>query len=557
MNDSRHCTDPGVIQDALRRVLESRGFDASERNRQFLAYAVEETLEGRGDRIKAYSIATSVFGRDAGFDPQLDSIVRIEAGRLRRSLERYYLTTGAEDPIRITIPRGSYVPVFHVVGSVAEEPAPSPPPARKHGPDHHGRAIYVSPLDEDGDQSAFPNFTRGLTRQIVVGLTRFTDLFVFGADAAPGPDAAAGPGGNIDVDFVLTGGTTLTAERFCLEVLLSDARTGRYLWGESFERALSPAEILEVRDEVANNVVRTLAQPYGIIFGAKARETDGTPPASLHSFDGVVLFYQYWRSYDPDLFDPVRESLERAIQREPGYAEAHACLSLMFVNAFRFGIAVDGGDPRQRALTLAHQAITLAPNSSRGYHALSLAYWFSGDVPGSIEALETGLALNPNDTAIMADLGLRYALRADWDKAVPLLEGAYTRNPAQPGSYRTGLALYHYMHGRFAEALAEARRVEAPPILYGAVLTAIAAARLGLWQDAEEAIAALLAIDPEYGRHLFADLRSRNLHPDLIQAIADGLRLAGLTDVAAGEGEDTPASRRAMLRLARSARTSR
>jgi hypothetical protein len=76
----------------------------------FLAYVVEESLAGRADRIKAYSIATTVFGRDASFDPQSDPIVRVEAGHLRRALERYYLGAGREDPVEITIPRGVTVP---------------------------------------------------------------------------------------------------------------------------------------------------------------------------------------------------------------------------------------------------------------------------------------------------------------------------------------------------------------------------------------------------------------------------------------------------------------
>src|SRR5215813_14233418 len=101
-----------LVRTQLHRIVACQEFDASARNRRFLQYVVEESLEGRADRIKAYSIATSVFGRDAGFDPQTDPIIRIEASRLRRSLERYYLTAGRGDPIRIDIPKGSYIPTF-------------------------------------------------------------------------------------------------------------------------------------------------------------------------------------------------------------------------------------------------------------------------------------------------------------------------------------------------------------------------------------------------------------------------------------------------------------
>ena len=108
--------EQAVSADAVRaeldRILASPRFDASERNRSFLTHVVEEALAGRTERIKAYTVATEVFGRDARFDAQLDSIVRIEAGRLRRSLERYYLTDGRASRLRIDIPRGGYAPVF-------------------------------------------------------------------------------------------------------------------------------------------------------------------------------------------------------------------------------------------------------------------------------------------------------------------------------------------------------------------------------------------------------------------------------------------------------------
>ena len=87
-------------------ILNSADFDATGREHRFLSHVVEETLSGRGDRIKAYSIAVEVFGRGESFDPQTDPIVRIEAGHLRRALERYYLTAGHADPILITIPKG-------------------------------------------------------------------------------------------------------------------------------------------------------------------------------------------------------------------------------------------------------------------------------------------------------------------------------------------------------------------------------------------------------------------------------------------------------------------
>ena len=100
------------VRKQLQRILASPGFEASARDRRFLEYIVEETPAGRDDRLKGVTIAIDVFGRDATIDPQHDPVVRVEASKLRRSLERYYLIAGRDDPIRIDIPKGGYVPTF-------------------------------------------------------------------------------------------------------------------------------------------------------------------------------------------------------------------------------------------------------------------------------------------------------------------------------------------------------------------------------------------------------------------------------------------------------------
>jgi hypothetical protein len=112
-----------LVRAYLERLLGTAAFLASPRRRKLLAYLVERTLAGHGDRLKAYDIALSVLGRDERFDPQADPIVRIEVGRLRRDLEHYYLTAGGDDPIRITIPRGRYVPAFEARGAAVAGPS--------------------------------------------------------------------------------------------------------------------------------------------------------------------------------------------------------------------------------------------------------------------------------------------------------------------------------------------------------------------------------------------------------------------------------------------------
>ena len=103
---------PDRVKAQLERILASPEFMAGRRLRQFLRYVVEQTLNGRSGSIKQYTVAVEALGYGADFDPQSNPTVRIEAGRLRRALDQYYFTEGISDPIRITIPKGSYTPII-------------------------------------------------------------------------------------------------------------------------------------------------------------------------------------------------------------------------------------------------------------------------------------------------------------------------------------------------------------------------------------------------------------------------------------------------------------
>ena len=100
------------VRTALDRIAVSEWFRVCPQLVAFLRYVVEATLRGAQDRIKGYTIAVEALGRGDDFDPQDDPIVRVEAMRLRRALHRYYQNGGSDDPVRIDLPLGSYVPVF-------------------------------------------------------------------------------------------------------------------------------------------------------------------------------------------------------------------------------------------------------------------------------------------------------------------------------------------------------------------------------------------------------------------------------------------------------------
>src|SRR5580765_1801983 len=118
----------------VERLTKSHSLHSSESLCRLLRYLAEHTLDHPGLALKEYQIATEVLGRPPGFDPQSDSTVRVQAGRLRVKLAEYYAHEGVNDPILVEIPKGSYVLAFQLRGNpstVVNEGARIERPQRK------------------------------------------------------------------------------------------------------------------------------------------------------------------------------------------------------------------------------------------------------------------------------------------------------------------------------------------------------------------------------------------------------------------------------------------
>jgi TolB-like protein len=110
---------PDQISAQLDRILASPGFASADRASRFLRYVVERTVAGEGDQLKEYVIGRAVFDRGDDYDPRIDSIVRVEAGRLRSKIDEYYSGAGRADDVLIQLRRGSYAPAFETRGGEA------------------------------------------------------------------------------------------------------------------------------------------------------------------------------------------------------------------------------------------------------------------------------------------------------------------------------------------------------------------------------------------------------------------------------------------------------
>ena len=263
----------------VERVLASKGFASAGRLSRLLRYVVDKTLTGESDQLKEFAVGIEVFDRDDNYDPRLDSIVRVEAGRLRSRLDEYYNGDGANAPMRITLPRGGYVaqfeprPVPAVTTPVAVQPSTrtgwakwpltfgliaavtamvvwlvgsTPTPAETGAP-----GVAVLAFNGDDQQLAArmtEHVTAELARLGTVSVASYTSAVQFAGRRTPIRDIAAA----LNVDFVVEASIESDTAGLLVVVRLVDTATDRKVWVSDYRGAA--ADVRGISQKIAYDV---------------------------------------------------------------------------------------------------------------------------------------------------------------------------------------------------------------------------------------------------------------------------------------------------------------
>ncbi|KOF20225.1 integral membrane protein [Ensifer adhaerens] len=566
------------IRAQLERIQSSPEFEVPNRAHKFLAYIVEEALDGRGDRIKGYSIAVQVFGRDSSFEAQTDPVVRIEAARIRRALERYYLVAGQDDPIVITMPKGGYVPVFSRSDLGTVRTANAEQVIEKlggNGKGNEGRwklvVLAAAVLVLAGivffefwqpDQSAnslsgsadvartapdvprlivlpFEDLTgtgssrivaRGLTDRVIEQISKFKEIVVIAGQTTGGSRDPLSSGAS-SARYALSGGVRLDGDKLWLTSRLVNREDGSVLWAESYNESLQVRSLLDLESNVARAVATTLAQPYGIIFRADASRAANMPPDDWEAYQCTLAYYGYRAELNPQSHASVQGCLKRSVEKFPGYATAWALLSLTYLDQLRFRYRLDApaSSPLDLAIAAARRAVELDPQNVRGLQAEMLAFFFRGEVDTALKIGARALAMNPNDPELSAEYGLRLALSGEWERGCGLVAEAVSRNAGPIGYFETSLALCSYMQEDYAaaEQWVKAADVQANP-LYHFIVAAI----LGQLDKSDEAARERHWIEtnaPGLLGNIRREVAMRIHRPEDQAHFLDGLARAGLS----------------------------
>ena len=434
--------EAGDVLEGLQRVLASGDFDGSPRSREFIRFIVEEALAGRQDGLTQAAIAVRVFGRRSDFDPTVDPIVRIQAGRLRRSLERYYLLTGADDPVRIELPRGGYVPLLRWADTgEAPEAGRNRAKAAEDAGGWPSIVLSVRSVGEDagGSEEAAARFVDHLA----VELDRYRDVRV-SLDRERSGRSLSGPG-----SFSLVGQLLEADGLPRVAVHLVDGGTDRRVWAEEYRGSPGPSG--DFLRETARVVAARVASEQGIV--AQTLCGQPLPPESegTTTYGALLRSYRFFLTREPASLTPTLGALRRAVAADPECSLAWVQLSRLHVANHAFEVA-PADTSIEQGLAFAQNAVRLDSSSQRARAALAFALLVKGENGAGRAEAENALALNPETFVYLETIGFLLSLLGEWDRGTALVRKAIARNPHHLPNAHYALWADHLRRGEIDEA---------------------------------------------------------------------------------------------------------
>ena len=563
---------------ALNRVLSSEVFEAAGRAREFLAFIVQETLAGRGDRLKGYSIAVQVFERPSDFDAQTDPLVRVEAGRLRRRLAEYYQSQGRDDAVRIELPRGGYTPVF--VRHSAEAPAvgvvvqASRPPSRRRrlwwsvsaaavvlialaaglrwtsmtgepksartsatggaaqpsAAAARGPRLVVLPLATLGEGTG-PGFARGVTDEVIKSLVDF-NIFATASPAAQSlePASLATLRQDYDAGYALSGTVRTDNDRVRVTVRLTDTEFGTQLWTWALDDDRAGTGLLASQENIGESIGKIVSSPYGPVFAREIERVAVTAGNELDPYQCLLRFYQYTRAFSPAGHAESVNCMERSIARAPKFAQGWAALTILYLHEHIYGYNPQPGraPALDRALEAADRSFDIDVAGRVAAAGQAGVQYMRGNAEGFTDAVARALAIKPAHPGMLAQIGMLLTISGDWRRGNQLVQDAVPYAVHVPAWNYTAFAFRYLQTHQYDEALQWAQKVDAPNWFIAPMTVAASAQLAGRHDIAEREIKRLLELEPDFATKGPELLRRWRLNDELLEALLAGLRGAGL-----------------------------
>ncbi len=570
--------DTEGVNQALARVLAWPDLARSPQLSNFLTYIVERRLGGDAQSIKAYTIAVDVFGRAPDFDPQADPIVRVQARRLRGLLDQYYRGPGADDPLRIQLPIGRYVPDF--IDSATEpsarpigrEPSVVPDSVPHARPRGHvtiswfvllvlalGATAMAYSLATWGERRElageaggaiqpphlrimeFRNLTgdTGLTPRIAaLAVELVTDFSpVVMVEAAFGGRGTVGVDTDQRVDFVLSGVVreAPASQGYEFNAILTDSVANSVVW--NWSKTVPRAEIMggEGVDSLSRELISRMGNPRGPLH-ARARAL--LDKADIAGQENVYLCELLFAAYRASPTPGAVARLEACIRALP-----EASLTSADILAARASILAElnmGGHWNSEeqlaryadARTMLEQALRKAPTSSFVWEQQARLYEATGEHDDAQAAYSTALQLNTANIDAAAASARHMSLIGQLAEAIPIAQRAIDAVPALevPDWYFCVPAMAALVDNAFQQSERWALRCGRVDAGLGSILVLLAAEGANDVSMIGQALSGILEVPDFRTSGIMTRLERRITDPVLLDQAENALRKAGVPE---------------------------
>lgn len=405
------------IEEQLNRILASTAFSGSERHRRFLRFVVEQALAGETDKLNEFVLGFEVFDKNDTFDPRIDSIVRVEARRLRERLKKYYSEEGRNDPLIITLRPRSFVPEFEapaangskqrfrmpsrramlaMLAAIAvcaaaavafvllrkpSAPAGAPQPA----------AVIVLPFRALSPESEKELLGDAMADAIITGLTGIPGLRVISrASGLEFRESSRSPyefAAELNVDYIVEGTVRTTGTRVLVSAKMTDRRTQSYVWAET--REAERDSLTKLERELAQAIASRIRVPAPP--GNRVIRRAATPEA----YGAFLKGQYYWYQWERGSVEKSIELFEKAIAGDPNYAPAWAWLS----QSYQLLIMRDGArdaDMIAKGRKAALKALELDDQLGEAHAAAGSYEALDWNWAGAGERFRRAIELNPD-----------------------------------------------------------------------------------------------------------------------------------------------------------------
>jgi tetratricopeptide (TPR) repeat protein len=577
------------VRAQMEKILASDVFARSGRARDLLKYIVEQDLAGNADRLKGYAIAVDVFGKGPDFDPANDTVVRVQMGRLRDILALYYQRHGTQDDLRITIPRGSYVPIYSPNGDAAEATKPDDGKAdadRRATPEPGGQAetapaavIGAADTETVVRRSRSPAGLLAAALAAVAAIVIGLVAYQWSIAPAQAPEAVAESGVGSPVGFLeMTGSVPHEAlPLIYLDVGPDDPiqrvatvlRRGIAGFDTVTLIARPPTPdvqgahlrtdfVFALRDQADGSV---LLEVHNVLSGKVLMSriidvADGSPRAlddqiadtlsSVIPASGViyaaiveagaqttlvrclVLNDQFYREQQAAAHEAAYRCMEEMVGAGSTSPLVYSELGSLHIQAIHNRYAYPLNASPEKALEYARQAVQYGPNSPYAHRSMGYVLSRTASAAESLRWMQKAYELNTFDLGMAASFGYAQVFAGNYRDGTPILQRAVNAASAHPTWWDYGLFLGHFMNGDVDAAANAVSALAASDRAHYVAARLIAASALDQHDAATSLVKQLIANHKTFAADPLAFYRKASYPPEMGERLAAALREAGL-----------------------------